>query len=66
MKEEYELVRRVTIALFSSFEAQTWLRRGTAWDRSFTVRGMGFITAGHELNHVNIIRSRYLTRHSSE
>jgi len=66
LKEEYELVRRATIALFSSFEAQTWLRRGMAWDRSFTVRGMGFITAGHELHHVSIIRSRYLTRHSAE
>lgn len=66
LKEEYELVRRASIALFSSFDAQSWMRRGTAWDRSFTVRAMGFITAGHELNHVQVIRSRYLTRHNIE
>lgn len=66
MKEEFELVRRSTVAFYSSLEPSAWTRRGTAWERPFTVRAMAYITAGHELNHVGIIRSRYLGREDVE
>lgn len=60
LKEEYELARRSTIAMFSSFDAAAWSRSGVASDRTFTVRALAYITAGHELHHTNIIRDRYL------
>jgi hypothetical protein len=58
--EEYEAVRRSTIALFANLEPAAWTRRGTAWDRPFSVRAMAYIAAGHELNHTQIIGERYL------
>lgn len=60
LKEEFEAVRRATIALFSSFEPQAWLRMGTASNNPVSARALAYITAGHELHHVEILRSRYL------
>lgn len=57
---EYEHVRRATISLFASLEASAWDRRGTANDNEVSVRGLAFITAGHERHHVEILRTRYL------
>jgi len=57
---EYEAVRLATKALFRSFNADEWMRRGRAAGREFTVRTLPFIVAGHEIHHFEVIRRKYL------
>lgn len=58
--EEFELVRLTTIMLFKSFTAETMMKTGKVDDNTFSVRALGFIIAGHETHHLNIIKERYL------
>jgi uncharacterized damage-inducible protein DinB len=58
--EEYESVRRSTIALFNGLPEDSFLRMGTANSNKATVRAMAYHLAGHELHHLNIIREKYL------
>ena len=60
LQNQYEATRQSTIALFSSFSDEELLRRGTISDYLFTVRATGYVIAGHELHHLNIINERYL------
>jgi hypothetical protein len=62
IKDEFELVRRSSIALFGALEPEAWTRRGTAWENEVTVRALAYITAGHELHHLGVLRTRYLGR----
>lgn len=57
---EYEAVRASTLAMFASFPADAWGRRGVSNGDPVTVRGLGFQIAGHEWHHVRILRERYL------
>ena len=57
--EEYEYVRRATISLFRNLPEDAFLRSGTANNNPVTVRALIYHIAGHELHHMNIIRSRY-------
>jgi hypothetical protein len=57
---EFECVRRATLFLFNNLDDEAWSRRGTASDNEVSVRALAYITAGHELHHVNILRERYL------
>ena len=59
--EEYQAVRAATIALFASLDDQAFARDGLASDNRVTVRGLAWITAGHERHHMKILRERYLT-----
>lgn len=60
LQDQYEATRQSTIALFSSFSDEELLRRGKISDYTFTVRATGYVIAGHELHHLNIINERYL------
>lgn len=60
LQEQYKATRQATIALFSGFSDKELLRRGTISDYSFTVRATGYVIAGHELHHLNIINEKYL------
>ena len=57
---EYLTVRRATIELFTSFSEEMLDLRGMANKAEVSVRALGFIIAGHELHHSNIIKTRYL------
>lgn len=52
-------VRAGTLALFRSFDADAWCRRGTVSDWPISVRTLAFIIAGHERHHVEILQTRY-------
>ncbi len=56
--EEYELVRRCTLALLASLPDEAWDRRGRANDSPLSVRALAFIVAGHERHHALILRKR--------
>ena len=58
--EEFQGIRAATAAFFRALPEDAWLRRGVASDKSFTVRALAYITAGHVAHHVRILRERYL------
>lgn len=53
-------VRQSTIYLFRHLGEDAWMRKGIASGAEVTVRALAFITAGHELHHQKILRSKYL------
>ena len=58
--DEFEAVRRASLALFSHLPDDAWSRRGIASDNPFTVRALAFLAAGHVIHHGNILRAQYL------
>jgi hypothetical protein len=57
--EEFRSTRLATVSLFRNLPTEAWSRRGIASDNPFTVRALAFITAGHLIHHVDILRERY-------
>jgi hypothetical protein len=55
-----DAVRRATIELFSTLDADALARRGTASGWGVSVRALAYIIAGHERHHVKILKERYL------
>lgn len=60
LKDEMRRLRESTIDLFRSFSPEMLRREGTASNKNISVLNLGYITAGHDLHHVNILRERYL------
>lgn len=58
--KEFETVRGATVALFKSLDETAWTRQGVANNDSISVRALAYITAGHELHHVKLIKELYL------
>lgn len=58
--DEFEAVRRASVLLFASLNATEWMRRGIASNNAMSVRALAWVSAGHELHHVGILRTRYL------
>ena len=58
--DEFNAVRKATIALFNSFTNQMLERSGTANGNKLTVLAIGYVISGHETHHVNILKERYL------
>jgi len=56
---EYTAVRAATLQLFAGFDGRAWTRRGTANGKPASVRSLLWITAGHELHHLAVLRERY-------
>lgn len=58
--EEYKTVRKSTIALFANLDRNDLEKLGTASNLQWSVAALGFVIAGHQKHHRNIIRERYL------
>jgi len=60
--EEYEAVRRSTIALFNGLPEDSFMRigKGTGTFNNASVRALAYHIAGHELHHFNLIKELYL------
>lgn len=58
--EEYHLTRRSSLAFFNGLEAGALLRTGIANGNNCSVRALGYVMAGHDLHHLQVIRERYL------
>ena len=56
---ELRTARGATLALFRSFDADAWKRRGTASGKPISVRALGYVIPGHERHHVEVLKSRY-------
>lgn len=59
--EEFRVVREASITLFAGMGEEQLDRRGRATPGEFTVRAVGWIIAGHESHHRQVLRERYLT-----
>ena len=57
--EEYELLRRSTISLFKNMSREMLDRLGTASGGPFSVLALGFMIAGHEIHHWDILEEHY-------
>lgn len=57
---ELRSVREATISLLEGLPEDAWTRRGRANGMEVSVRGIAWITAGHLLHHLTIVRERYL------
>ncbi len=57
---EYQAVRNASLELFANFDEEMFNRKGTASQAPISVLALGFIVAGHELHHLNILKERYL------
>lgn len=60
LASEFEHVRQASVCLLKSLTDEAWLRSGNANGVDLSVRGLAYVIAGHELHHVNILRTRYL------
>jgi hypothetical protein len=56
---ELRTARAATLALFRTFDAEAWRRRGTASGKPVSVRALAFMLPGHERHHLEILRTRY-------
>ena len=57
---EYQAVRAATIQLYESLNDEDFSRMGTASGQPISPLALGFMTAGHEIHHLNLARERYL------
>jgi len=57
--DEFGAIRRTTVFLFRSLNADAWSRRGTASGHEVSVRALAHIIAGHELHHRKVLKEKY-------
>jgi len=58
--EDYISVRRATLTLLRGLPDAAWARMGTANGNPVSARALAYMTAGHELHHLRIIKDKYL------
>lgn len=58
---EYANVRAASVDLFSSFNDDMLARTGVANGLEMQVSTLGFLIAGHERHHLNIVKERYFS-----
>ncbi|MES2180400.1 MAG: DinB family protein [Gemmatimonadota bacterium] len=56
---EMAAVRASTLALLASLPDAAWARSGTVNNAHVSVRALAYITTGHALHHLNVLRERY-------
>lgn len=57
--EEFSVLRKSTILLFSHMDKTMLLRKGTANMTRISPLSLGFVIVGHAKHHENIIKERY-------
>lgn len=58
--EEYLAVRNASIILYKNLTTEMLQEIGTGSGSPMSVRALGFITVGHEIHHITLIKERYL------
>jgi len=59
LADDYDAARRSTVAFFKSLSEEAWSRSGVANEVAVDVRGLAYITIGHERHHLRVLRDRY-------
>jgi hypothetical protein len=57
--EEWDAVRRATLALYRNLPSAAWSRRGIASDQPISVRALAYVMAGHVRHHLETLEARY-------
>lgn len=57
--EEFEAVRRATLALVRPMPDRVWLRTGTSSGAPSSARMFAYVIAGHVIHHARIIEANY-------
>jgi uncharacterized damage-inducible protein DinB len=60
LANEYKTVRESSLYVYRSLSDEQALRKGVASNYVFSVRGLVYLTAGHELYHLDLIKQLYL------
>jgi uncharacterized damage-inducible protein DinB len=60
LMREFACVRDASIALYETFDAEMLARTGTANKTEATVESIGRVITGHEIHHMDVIKSKYL------
>ena len=60
LADEFKAVREADLYLFRSLTPQQIASSGIANGAVITVNALLYITAGHEMHHINILKERYL------
>jgi hypothetical protein len=60
MAHEFSVTRESNISLFKSFDEEALNRKGIANKNLVSVRALAYIIAGHQLHHVNVVKTKYL------
>jgi len=55
---EFRYLRMANIAMFRAIPKDSWVRMGTASNVPVSVRALAYITAGHEIRHLELLRAR--------
>jgi uncharacterized damage-inducible protein DinB len=58
--DEMQHLRTSNIDMFEGFTEDMLVRKGTANNNEMSVVALGFIIAGHETHHRNVLKERYL------
>ena len=58
--EDYTAVRDASVTLFKGFTDEMLLRIGEASGSPMSTRAVGYILAGHQKHHLQVIREKYL------
>lgn len=57
--EEFSVLRKSTVLLFSSFSDAVLVRKGTASNIEISVLALGCVILGHGIHHKNVLKERY-------
>jgi hypothetical protein len=60
LANEFKIIRESSLYLFKSFTEEQSIKKGIASGSPFSVRAYAYMTAGHEMHHINILKERYL------
>lgn len=58
--DEFEHLRRASVHMFRNMDDDAFIRVGIANGIECSVRALAYVCAGHELHHLNLLRTRYL------
>lgn len=59
LASEMHAVRESTVRLFESFPEEAWTRSGTVNNAPVSMRALAWITAGHAMHHLAVLRDHY-------
>lgn len=60
IREEMNALRKTTIHLFEDFTPEMLMEVGESSGVKFSTELIGYLIAGHDIHHVNILKERYL------
>lgn len=59
---ELKLVHKSSMLMFKSFDKKALLRKGIMFNADMSVLAVGFVIAGHQKHHLQVITERYMNQ----